>query len=90
RSCTDLTDSDVELSIIRGVNYPKEVDSYVIYEFPYPTENSPTDRTSTVRNTSAPEYDATFTLTGSIDRSSRQCQRTYKRHSLKCQVWSKG
>ncbi|XP_044575393.1 coiled-coil and C2 domain-containing protein 1-like isoform X2 [Cotesia glomerata] len=90
QSCTDLTDSDVELSIIRGVNYPKEVDSYVIYEFPYPTENSPTDRTSTVRNTSAPEYDATFTLTGSIDRSSRQCQRTYKRHSLKCQVWSKG
>ncbi|KAK0181435.1 hypothetical protein PV327_003723 [Microctonus hyperodae] len=90
KSCTDLTDSDLEISIIRGVNYPKDADTYVIYEFPYPSDNSPTDRTSTIKGTSMPEYDATFTLTGSVDRSSRQCQRAFKRHALKCQVWSKG
>lgn len=85
-----MTDSDLEISIIRGVNYPKDADTYVIYEFPYPSDNSPTDRTSTIKGTSMPEYDATFNLTGSVDRSSRQCQRAFKRHSLKCQVWSKG
>lgn len=85
-----MTDSDLEISIIRGVNYPKEADTYVIYEFPYPSERPPTDRTPTIRNTSTPEYDSTFLLTGSVDRSARQCQRAFKRHALKCQVWSKG
>lgn len=90
RSCTDLTDSDLEISIIRGVNYPKECDTYVMYEFPFPSESPPSDRTSTIKGTTNPEYDSTFTLTGSVERSSRQCQRAFKRHGLKCQVWSKG
>ncbi|XP_015126475.1 coiled-coil and C2 domain-containing protein 1-like isoform X2 [Diachasma alloeum] len=90
QSCTDLNDGDVEIQIIRGINYPKEADTYVIYEFPYPSDSPPTDRTSTIKNTSDPEYDATFTLSGIVDRSSRPCQRAFKRHGLKCQVWSKG
>ncbi|XP_011311518.1 coiled-coil and C2 domain-containing protein 1-like isoform X2 [Fopius arisanus] len=90
QSCTDLNDGDVEIQIVRGINYPKEADTYVIYEFPYPSDSPPTDRTSTIKNTNEPEYDATFTLAGIVDRSSRPCQRAFKRHGLKCQVWSKG
>ncbi|XP_044001069.1 coiled-coil and C2 domain-containing protein 1-like isoform X2 [Aphidius gifuensis] len=90
QSSTDVSDGDVEISIIRGIDYSKEADTYVIYEFPYPSDNSPTDRTSTIKASNNPEYEATFTLNGIIDRSSRPCQRAFKRHALKCQVWSKG
>ncbi|XP_012273795.1 coiled-coil and C2 domain-containing protein 1-like isoform X2 [Orussus abietinus] len=90
QSSTELSDSDVEISIVRGVNYAKEADTYVIFEFPYPSENPPSDRTSTVKGTNNPEYDAVFPLTGILDRTSRQCQRAFKRHALKCQVWAKG
>jgi coiled-coil and C2 domain-containing protein 1 len=90
RCCTDLADADIEISIIRGVNYPKEVDSYVIFEFPWPNDSPISNRTLTKRGTNNPEYDGTFPYTGVIDRKSRQCLRIFKRHSLKCQVWSKG
>ncbi|OAD54205.1 Coiled-coil and C2 domain-containing protein 1-like [Eufriesea mexicana] len=89
QSCTDLNDSDIEISIIRGVSYSKEADTYVIFEFPYPSDNPPTDRTATIKGTCNPEYQAIFSLTG-IDRVSRQCQRVFKRHALKCQIWAKG
>ncbi|XP_043513359.1 coiled-coil and C2 domain-containing protein 1-like isoform X5 [Frieseomelitta varia] len=89
QSCTDLSDSDIEISIIRGVNYSKDADTYVIFEFPYPSDSPPSDRTSTIKGACNPEYDAVFSLSG-IDRSSRQCQRAFKRHALKCQVWAKG
>lgn len=89
RSCTDLTDNDIEISIIRGINYPREADTYVLYEFPFPSDNHPTDRTSTIKNSVNPEYQAVFSLNG-INRTSRQCQRAFKRHALKCDVWAKG
>lgn len=89
RSCTDLNDSDIEISIIRGVNYSKDADTYVLLEFPYPSDNPQSDRTTTIKGTCNPEYDAIFSLTG-IDRTSRQCQRAFKRHALKCQIWAKG
>ncbi|XP_058801277.1 coiled-coil and C2 domain-containing protein 1-like [Phymastichus coffea] len=89
QSCTDLTDADIEISIIRGINYTKENDTYVIFELPLPTDTPSTDTTSTIRDTNSPEYNAVFPLTGIIDRKSRQCQRVFKRHALKCQVWSK-
>ncbi|XP_017876982.1 coiled-coil and C2 domain-containing protein 1-like isoform X2 [Ceratina calcarata] len=88
QSCTDLSDTDIEISIIRGVNYPKDADTYVMFDFPYPSDNPPSDRTATVKGTSNPEYQAVFSLT--IDRTSRPCQRAFKRHALKCHVWSKG
>ncbi|KAL2713493.1 coiled-coil and C2 domain-containing protein 1-like isoform X3 [Vespula squamosa] len=90
QSCTDLNDSDIEISIIRGINYPRDADTYVMFEFPYPSDSPPADRTSTVKGTCNPEYEATFPLTGILDRNSRQCQRAFKRHALKCQVWAKG
>ncbi|KAK1128344.1 hypothetical protein K0M31_002808 [Melipona bicolor] len=89
QSCTDLSDSDIEISIIRGVNYSKDADTYVIFEFPYPSDSPPSDRTATIKGACNPEYDAVFSLSG-VDRSSRQCQRAFKRHALKCQVWVKG
>ena len=40
RACTDLNSNDLELTIVRGVNYnvsnPKDVDTYVKWEFPWP------------------------------------------------------
>jgi coiled-coil and C2 domain-containing protein 1 len=40
RCCTDLGDSDLELTVIQGISYtvpnPKDVDTYVKFEFPYP------------------------------------------------------
>lgn len=90
QSCTDLSDADVEISIIRGVNYSKDADTYVMFEFPYPSDSPPTDRTATIKASSNPEYQAVFPLTGIIERTSRQCQRAFKRHALKCQVWAKG
>lgn len=40
KSFTDLTDNVMELSIVRGINYrsdrPKEIDTYVKFEFPFP------------------------------------------------------
>ena len=41
RCCTDLGDNDLELTIIQGISYsvpnPKDVDTYVKFEFPYPS-----------------------------------------------------
>jgi hypothetical protein len=37
---TDLNENDLELTIVRGIAYnvanPKDVDTYVKFEFPYP------------------------------------------------------
>jgi len=88
RSCTDLNDSDIEISIIRGINYSREADTYVICEFPFPLDNHPINRTSTIKDSANPEYQAVYLLNGIINRASRQCQRAFKRHALKCEIWS--
>lgn len=85
-----MNDSDIEISVIRGINYSREADTYVMFEFPFPSENPPADRTSLIKGSANPEYQATFPLNGIINRSSRQCQRAFKRHALKCQIWAKG
>lgn len=40
KCCTDLNDNDVEVTILRGINFncpnPKDVDTYVKVEFPFP------------------------------------------------------
>ncbi|XP_018359618.1 PREDICTED: coiled-coil and C2 domain-containing protein 1-like isoform X4 [Trachymyrmex cornetzi] len=90
QSCTDLNDNDIEISIIRGINYSREADTYVMYEFPFPLDNHPIDRTLTIKDSANPEYQAIFLLNGIINRTSRQCQRAFKRHALKCEIWTKG
>ncbi|RZF33991.1 hypothetical protein LSTR_LSTR006907 [Laodelphax striatellus] len=88
---TDLTDNDLQLTIVQGINYcvpnPKEVDTYVRFEFPFPSDNPPKDKTVVIYNTNNPIYNAVFTL--AIQRN-RTCQRVFKRQSIKCEVWSKG
>lgn len=41
RCNVDLTDNDVEVEVVQGINYnvpnPKEIDTYVRLYFPYPT-----------------------------------------------------
>ncbi|KAJ8920967.1 hypothetical protein NQ315_015761 [Exocentrus adspersus] len=92
KSFTELMDNDMELTILRGINYqssnPKEIDTYVKFEFPFPQEEPYSNRTSTVKDTNNPEYNQTFTIP--IQRSSRQCQRVFKRHGIKFEVYSKG
>ncbi|KAI4465000.1 hypothetical protein MML48_3g00017140 [Holotrichia oblita] len=92
KTVTELNDNDLELTIIRGINYncsnPKDVDTYVRFEFPYPQEEPVKDKTSTVRDTNNPEYNALFVL--SIQRTARTCLRVFKRHSVKFEIYSKG
>ncbi|KPJ13225.1 hypothetical protein RR48_06723 [Papilio machaon] len=89
---TDLNENDLELTIVRGIAYnvtnPKEIDTYVKFEFPYPQEAPVSDRTGTVKDTNSPQYDAVFTLP--IQRNNRQCLRVFKRHAIKFEVYSRG
>lgn len=89
---TDLNDSDCEVTVVRGVNFnvdnPKDVDTYVKIEFPYPSENPPQDRSYVVKDTNNPEYNHKIVF--SIDRKSRALARVFKRHGVKVQVVAKG
>ncbi|XP_045538223.1 coiled-coil and C2 domain-containing protein 1-like isoform X2 [Papilio machaon] len=89
---TDLNENDLELTIVRGIAYnvpnPKEIDTYVKFEFPYPQEAPVSDRTGTVKDTNSPQYDTVFTLP--IQRNNRQCLRVFKRHAIKFEVYSRG
>ncbi|XP_049539660.1 coiled-coil and C2 domain-containing protein 1-like isoform X2 [Anopheles darlingi] len=89
---TDLSDNEIEITIVRGINYnvanPKDVDTYVKFEFPYPPEDPMKGRTNIVKDTHSPEYNYQQTI--ELQRSQRNCQRIFKRHALKCEVYSKG
>uniref|UniRef100_A0A182P851 Coiled-coil and C2 domain-containing protein 1-like n=1 Tax=Anopheles epiroticus TaxID=199890 RepID=A0A182P851_9DIPT len=89
---TDLSDNEVEICVVRGINYnvpnPKDVDTYVKFEFPYPQEDPLKGKTNLVKDTHSPEYNYQQTI--EIQRSQRNCQRIFKRHALKCEVYSKG
>ncbi|XP_072936404.1 coiled-coil and C2 domain-containing protein 1-like isoform X2 [Epargyreus clarus] len=89
---TDLKENDLELTIVRGIAYnvpnPKEVDTYVKFEFPYPPDAPVSDRTGLVKDTNSPQYDAVFPL--AIHRTARPCLRVFKRHAIKLQVYSRG
>lgn len=87
---TDISDNDIEVCIHRGLNISteKDVDTYVKMEFPFPQETPFSDRTSTIKSTNNPNYGKTFVIP--IQRNSRQCQRVFKRHSIKFEVFSKG
>lgn len=89
---TDLSDNEVEVLIARGINYnvpnPKEVDTFVKFEFPYPQDDPLKIKTGLVRDTDNPEYNHRQSI--EINRSQRACQRIFKRQALKCEVFSKG
>ncbi|KAK3861655.1 hypothetical protein Pcinc_032404, partial [Petrolisthes cinctipes] len=89
---TDLNDSDCEVVVVRGINFnvqnPKDIDTYVRIEFPYPSDNPPQDRCYVVKDSNNPEYNHKTVF--SIDRKSRALARVFKRHSLKLHVYAKG
>lgn len=87
---TDLTDNQLEVNIERGINYnvanPKDVDTYVKFEFPWPQDDATKGKTACIKNTDNPEYQ--FSQTIDIQRNSKQCVRIFKRQALKLEVYS--
>merc|ERR1719234_1093271 len=64
---TDLTDNDLELTIVAGINYTnknqKEApDTYVKWEFPFPRDAPPTDKSVVVKSSMNPQYDSVHKL----------------------------
>jgi len=91
-SNTDLTDNDLELTIVNGINYvvknPKEVDTYIKWEFPFPRDAPTLDKTAVVKDSNNPEYNALFKLV--INPRDKSFQRVVKRGSVKVEVMVKG
>ncbi|XP_062500728.1 coiled-coil and C2 domain-containing protein 1-like [Corticium candelabrum] len=90
--CPELSDGDAEVVIVRGINLPepedytaKDLDTYVIVEFPYPTESPPKATGSTVKGTNNPDYNQAFKF--KIDRKQRSLARTFKRRLVKVEIW---
>lgn len=93
RCNTDLADTELEISVVRGIGYsvsnPKDVDTYVKLEVPLPSAEQPfRTRTQLIRDTDSPTYDEKFIV--EIAPKQRQCQRVFKRHAVKLEVFSKG
>uniref|UniRef100_A0A1I8MM95 C2 domain-containing protein n=1 Tax=Musca domestica TaxID=7370 RepID=A0A1I8MM95_MUSDO len=89
---TDLTDNELEIVVVRGLNYnvpnPKDVDTYVKVEFPLLNDESYKTKTPLVKDTDSPEYNQHFKI--EIMRGNRQFQRIFKRQSVKFEVYSRG
>nr|XP_016941400.1 coiled-coil and C2 domain-containing protein 1-like isoform X2 [Drosophila suzukii] len=89
---TDLTDCELEIVVVRGINYnvsnPKDVDTYVRVEFPLLNDESFKTKTNVIRDTSSPDYDERFKV--EIQRTNRQFQRIFKRHGVKFEIYSRG
>jgi len=91
-SNTDLTDNDLELNILNGINYvvknPKDVDTYIKWEFPFPRDAPTYDKTDVVKDSNNPEYNSTFKIV--INPRDKTFQRVVKRGAVKVEVWAKG
>lgn len=89
---TDLTENELEINVIRGISYvvsnPKDVDTYVKVEFPYPQETPFKTKTQLIRDSDSPDYNEKFVA--DIQPKARNCQRVFKRHAVKFEVYSKG
>ncbi|XP_027040976.1 coiled-coil and C2 domain-containing protein 1-like isoform X1 [Pocillopora damicornis] len=91
-SFPDLSDSEVELTIVRGLNIPlpsgyqpKDMYTYVSYEFPFPSADEPqTGRTQTIKHSINPDYKEVFKV--QIDRKNRSLGRIFKRQPVKFEV----
>ncbi|XP_017854659.1 coiled-coil and C2 domain-containing protein 1-like isoform X1 [Drosophila busckii] len=89
---TDLTDNELEIVVVRGINYsvanPKDVDTYVRVEFPLLNEETFKTKTNVIKDTDSPDYDERFKV--DIQRGNRQFQRIFKRHGVKFEIYSRG
>lgn len=91
---SDLTDNDLELTIMRAVNLPlpkdfepKQLTTYVKYEFPFPQEAVQTDKTNKQSGTLNPEYNQTFRV--QIQRKQAKFVRLMNRKDLKLEIYYK-
>ncbi|XP_070842172.1 coiled-coil and C2 domain-containing protein 1A isoform X1 [Chaetodon trifascialis] len=93
---SNLTPNELILYIIRGINLPapsgvsaNDLDASVKFEFPFPsTEEAQRDKTSTVKNTSSPEFKEQFKL--NINRSHRGFKRVVQSKGVKFEIIHKG
>lgn len=89
---TDLSDNEIEINVVRGIGYivanPKDVDTYVKVEFPWPQDEPYRTKTGVVKDTDSPEYNQKFSV--EIQRNSKTFQRIFKRQQVKLEVYSKG
>ncbi|XP_031630531.1 coiled-coil and C2 domain-containing protein 1-like isoform X2 [Contarinia nasturtii] len=89
---TDLAETELEIQVVRGISYnvsrPKDVDTYVKVEFPYPQETPYRNKTAVIYDTDSPEYNEKFVA--EIQPKVRLCQRVFKRHGIKFEVYIKG
>ncbi|CAE1174113.1 CC2D1 [Acanthosepion pharaonis] len=89
---SELGDNDLELTIVRGIKFnlpsgyaPKDLDTYIKFEFPFPSDDPQTHTTETVKNTDSPEYGESFKL--NINRRSRALLRVFEKKSMKLEVY---
>ncbi|XP_023175269.2 coiled-coil and C2 domain-containing protein 1-like isoform X2 [Drosophila hydei] len=89
---TDLTDNELEIVVVRGINYnvanPKDVDTYVRVEFPLLNDEAFRTKTNVIKDTDSPDYDERFKV--DIQRGNRQFQRIFRRHGVKFEIYSRG
>lgn len=85
---SDVAAGELELSIVQAVSLSKPCDTYVGYEFPYPSDSPPSGYTSVIKNSVNPVYDTIVKFP--IDRDAKPCQRVFKRHGIKLEVWVRG
>ncbi|XP_071161809.1 coiled-coil and C2 domain-containing protein 1-like isoform X3 [Mytilus edulis] len=91
---TDLGENDLELTVVRGLQYnapsgysEKDLDTYVKFEFPYPQEDPQVGASETVKSTTNPEHNQPFKL--EIARKSRAFARIVERKTVKLEVFYK-
>ncbi|XP_073698579.1 coiled-coil and C2 domain-containing protein 1A [Garra rufa] len=91
-----MTSNEMVLTIVKGINLPtppgvsaNDLDASVRFEFPFPSsEEAQRDKTSTVRNTSSPEFKEQFKL--NIKRDHRGFKRVVQAKGIKFEVVHKG
>ena len=85
-SNTDLTDNDLELNVLNGINYvvknPKDVDTYIKWEFPFPRDAPVYDKTAVIKDSNNPEYNSTFKIV--INPRDKTFQRVVEKFSPIC------
>lgn len=85
---SDIAAGELELSIVQAVSLAKPCDTYVGYEFPYPSDAAPSGYSPVIKNSVNPIFN--FAVKFDIDRDSKPCQRVFKRHGIKLELWSRG
>ncbi|XP_061299859.1 coiled-coil and C2 domain-containing protein 1A [Pezoporus flaviventris] len=96
RSFPELSPSDLELAIMKGMNLPapqglapKDLDTSVRFEFPHPSVEEPQrDKTATVKSTDCPEFRERFRLR--LLRGHRGLRRVLRSKGIKFEVTHKG